>query len=279
MKILNWNLFCEGLHDHPVSNIGIYNQRMEAAIVDKLFFLNKINFDVIVDFGCADGLLLEKISQLKSNVRLIGYEIDPEELSICKSRLGDKAFITDDWTQISRELDKFKSPILCLSSVIHEVYSYTDNESAIQRFWKERVFGGDFKYITIRDMIPSNSISHELNFSEDVEKVKSNFNLKYIGSFEEIWGKLESSYQQFVHFLLKYKYTNNWEREVNENYFPLKLNELKSKIPNQYSVVYEANFVLPYIQEQVSNDFNVTIKHPTHTKMILKNNQFQDETP
>ena len=204
MKILNWLLFLEGIHDHPVTDVQLYNQRMEAAIVDKLFFIDKVDFDVIVDFGCADGLLLEKISKIKPGIKLIGYEIDPEELSICQNKLGDKAFITDDWSQISKELENFESPILCLSSVIHEVYSYTDDESSIQRFWRERVFGGDFKFITIRDMIPATDIDKEKNYFEDLKSVKSNFDLKYIGSFESVWGKLESSYQQFVHFLLKY---------------------------------------------------------------------------
>ncbi len=270
--ILNWKSFLESIDDNPVSDVGLYNQRMQASMVDKLYFLNKIKFDAIVDFGCADGMLLEEISKIKPNVELIGYEIDPVELEISRSHLKDSAFITDEWVDISNKLKSFQSPIIYLSSVIHEVYSYTEDKSAIDRFWNERVFGGDFKYVVIRDMIPCDIIDDEKKFENDVQKVRSKFDQSYINSFEGIWGKLESSYKQFTHFLLKYKYTNNWNREVRENYFPITIGELKSKIPSNYTIVYENNFILPYILDHVRNDFGVELRHPTHTKMILKRN-------
>lgn len=270
--ILTWELFIEHLHDNPIADIDIYNSRMNGSILDKLYFLDKIDFDIIVDFGCADGVLLEEISKFNKNIKLIGYEIDPQELKISREKVGRKAFITDEWVEIEEKLEKFEDTALCLSSVIHEVYSYTDDQSNIDRFWNERVFGGQFKYIIIRDMIPSSSIDSITNFNDNVKIVKEKIDKKYINSFEKIWGKMEDSYLQFTHFLLKYKYTNNWNREVQENYFPIKLNELKAKIPANYKIVLEDNFILQYINDQVKNDFGFELRMPTHTKMILKRN-------
>lgn len=272
MKIYNWNLFLESLEENPISDIELYNHRMEASIEDKLFFIKRIKFDSIVDFGCADGILLQNISNIFPSTKLIGYEIDPTELEICKSKLQNKAFVTDNWSEIVDKIKNDISPTLCLSSVIHEVYSYTNNISDINRFWNDRVFKGDFKYIVIRDMITSDTIDDEINFKDDVLKIKNKFDESYINSFEKIWGNLEDSYKQMTHFLLKYKYTNNWQREVRENYFPMTISELKSKIPSNYTIVYEKNFILEYILNQVRNDFGIELRHPTHTKMIIRRN-------
>lgn len=272
MIIFNWDLFIESLHKNPISDVNLYNQRMEASMVDKLFFIKKFKFDSIVDFGCADGILLQKISDISNDIKLFGYEIDPVELEISQIKLKDKAFITNNWDEIVANIKNDSDPTLCLSSVIHEVYSYTNDVEDLDRFWNERVFKGDFKYIVIRDMITSDIIDEENNFENDVKKIKNKFDTSYINSFEKVWGKLENSYKQMTHFLLKYKYTNNWQREVNENYFPMNVSELKSKIPSNYSIIYERNFILPYILEQVRQDFNIELKHNTHLKMILKRN-------
>ena len=271
MRISKYIQFLENINARPVGDITNYNQRMDAAIFDKLFFIGKVKFDCLVDFGCAGGLLMEKINKILPKVDLFGYDIDPSEEILAKNRLKNKAIISNNWNEIVNKVEKYNSPALCLSSVIHEVYSYSENPKSIDKFWKECVFGGNFKYIIIRDMIPSDDIDNVGDYEDDVSKVKSKINSKYIKSFESIWGKLEDSYKQFTHFLLKYKYIDNWDREVNENYLPLTISELKNKIPSGYEVVYEKSFALPYTQEQLDRDFGIKLKRPTHIKMIIKN--------
>lgn len=126
-------------------------------------------------------------------------------------------------------------------------------------------------------MIPSVEIhKNEISkFIEDVKKVEELADSKYLQSFEDRWGTIDNNYRTFVHFLLKYRYTDNWDREVNENYLPVSLETVKKKIPSSYSIVYEKNFILNFIQEQVKKDFDVEITHSTHTKLILKNNNFK----
>jgi len=62
---------------------------------------------------------------------------------------------------------------------------------------------------------------------------------------------------------------------VNENYLPITLETLKSKIPSDYSITYEDDFVLPYLRQEVKRDFNVELTHSTHVKMIIKNQSFK----
>jgi hypothetical protein len=74
---------------------------------------------------------------------------------------------------------------------------------------------------------------------------------------------------------MKYRFTDNWDREVNENYLPVSLETVKSKIPGDYKIVYEEYFLLQFLKDQVKKDFNVELTHSTHAKMILKNKKFK----
>ena len=232
MNVFNWKLFLEELvGKDPINNLQSYIDGMNYSMNDKLFFIDMLNFDVIVDFGCADGTFLKKINSINPNIKLIGYDLDNSMLSKAKSKLGKNSILTNNWDEVIRATTGFKSPLLNLSSVIHEVYSYSPM-SDINRFWKEQVFGDDFKFITIRDMIPSVEIDNKeiSQFKDDVKKVKSKANKFYLNSFESKWGSINSNYRVFLHFLLKYRFVDNWDREVNENYLPISLELLRSKL-------------------------------------------------
>ena len=277
MKILNWKLFLEELvGDKPIADFDEYIEGMKLSMEDKLFFVNRLDFDVIVDFGCANGTFLSIVKNMKPNVKLIGYDLDDTMLSKAESILGEEALLTSNWNQVVVELSKYKRPLLNLSSVIHEVYSYS-HSSVIKKFWEQQVFGGNFKWITIRDMIPSVEIHKgELkSFEDDVKRVKDLADPYYLKSFEERWEPIENSYRTFVHFLLKYRYIDNWQRELNENYLPVSLETVKKKIPSSYKIISEEDFVVPFIKEKVMEDFGILIKHSTHTKMIILNNNFK----
>ena len=277
MNILNWRLFLEEfVGDKPISDLQSYIDGMSLSIQDKLFFVDMINFDVIVDFGCADGTFLENILRIKPNIKVIGYDLDETMLSQARSRLGNKALLTSDWNEAINATNHYQNPLLNLSSVIHEVYSYSHGK-IVKKFWDNQVFGGYFKWISIRDMIPSIELGREeiTSFKDDVRKVKSKTDRFYLNSFEEKWGTINDNYKTFIHYLLKYRYTDNWDREVNEDYLPVSLETVKSKIPNNYKIVYERDFLLPFLKEQVKKDFNVDLTHSTHTKLIIKNNNFR----
>ena len=275
MKILNWLLFLEELvGEAPISNIDRYNQQMEMSMSDKLFFIDKVDFDVIVDFGCADGKTLKAIKSTIPSAKLIGYDLDDDMLSLARGVLGKNAILTNNWNEVIKEISKYKRPLLNLSSVIHEVYSYSNNMT-IKKFWNEQVFGGDFKNIAIRDMMPSIELSRNeiSSFKEDIKKIRSKSDKSYLKSFENRWGGI-GDYRNLIHYLLKYTYTDNWEREVNENYLPVSLETVKMKLPSNYKIVFEDSFILPYIKNQVKKDFNIELTHSTHTKLIIRNNKF-----
>ncbi|NBO22941.1 hypothetical protein EBU94_06355, partial [bacterium] len=83
-------------------------------------------------------------------------------------------------------------------------------------------------------------------------------------------GNIGEHYRKFIHFLLKYKYIDNWEREVNENYLPLSLETLLNKRTDNYRVYYTQSFILEKLSDEVKKDFGFEIDHTTHSKIIFK---------
>ena len=154
---------------------------------------------------------------------------------------------------------------LVLSSVIHEVYSY-GSANDIDSFW-ERVFTTGFDYIIIRDLIPSVSINR-MSDMNDVVSVMRESNGELV-RFEQVWGSIEQN-KNLIHYLMKYRYKENYSREVLENYFPLYREELLRKITKDYKVTHHDHYVLPFVKRQVKNDFDIDIVDNTHIKLILE---------
>jgi ribosomal protein L11 methylase PrmA len=248
----------------PITDYSAYNGRMELSMMDKLFFADKIDSGLIVDFGCANGALLKAIKSVRPECRVVGFDIDPTMAAFGTDLLPIKS----TWDEIKKLLPTYRSPALILSSVIHEVYHY-GSKADIDTFWSQ-VFDSGFEYIVIRDMAPSRSLDRISNIN-DVRKVYAKFlHTKLLNDFESIWGSIEGN-RQLVHFLLKYRYAEpNWEREVRENYLPLTREDLLAKIPLSYDVLFHEHYTLPYTWQSVKKDTGIEIKDPTHMKLILK---------
>ena len=76
--------------------------------------------------------------------------------------------------------------------------------------------------------------------------------------------------KNLIHYLLKYRYTENWDRELNENYLPISKEKLLSLIPKNYEVIFYEHYALPFLKEKVREDFGIILKDKTHIKLILK---------
>lgn len=163
-----------------------------------------------------------------------------------------------------------KHSVLNLSSVVHEVYSYrTDTE--IKSFWNF-VFNSKFKFICIRDMCISEEIVGRTISSNEFIHLKGKNNQhdgQRIKEFEEKWGDIQ--YQNnFVHFMLKYRYVTNWNREVRENYLPLSCENFLSIVPANYKIMYHKHFTLPFLKQKIQEDWRINFNYKTHIKMILE---------
>lgn len=259
-------------------DLSSYNENMAKGIEDKLFFLTHLDKNeeyIFVDFGCADGTLITTMFELFYkegcyNNEYIGYDISETMIDFAKTKFSyptDKVNFTNSWDEVEVGLvnNIGKKKVLILSSVIHEVYSYGTSDD-VKSFW-EKVTGCDFDYVCVRDMIPSRDIERS-NFSLS-QYIYDNYGDMYqLKDFENTWGKITDN-KNLVHFLLKYRWEINWNRELNENYFPIYVDELISNMSG-YEIDYLERFRVPFLEECWKQNFGgLEINDYTHIKAIF----------
>lgn len=71
---------------NSISDYSSYNLEMNKSLKDKLFFIDKINVDSILDFGCANGIMAEGLSKYSNIESIFGYDIDPKMISLSKRK-------------------------------------------------------------------------------------------------------------------------------------------------------------------------------------------------
>lgn len=265
----------------PFKSIASYNNAMSKNIDDKLFFakfLPKYPM-LIVDFGCADGSLISKMYELFDDrefgtlIKYIGFDISEEMINLAKSKFNyctNRVKFTSNWDEVEKELLSYTEyKVLILSSVIHEVYSYGTEES-VRVFW-DRVIHSGFHYICIRDMMYSEDMDRSTN-SVKLANWFKHFPKKFSKAYEDfvnVWGNAGNN-KNLIHFLLKYRWQINWQRELNENYFPIELNTFLSKFESMYNQTYLERFRVPFLEECWKKDFDITIDDYTHIKAIFE---------
>lgn len=260
---------------NEIADLAHYNGLMARSMIDKLFFVDKIPaVDVIVDFGSADGILIDKLQEFYPDAWLFGYDNNDEMNKLAAQRPkrhGNRQLVqfVNSWDLIQDVIgQKEKKSALILSSVIHEIYAYLEVRQ-IDTFW-ERVFNTGFDYIIIRDMIPSRSIERSADINDIAKVYRKYRKTGELNDFENNFGSIESN-RNLVHFLLKYRYTQpNWAREVKENYFPLYREDLLAMLPIEYNITYHDHFALPFLRQCIYDTFRIDLKDSTHLKLILQ---------
>ena len=250
-----------------IKNLNIYNSNMAMSMQDKLFFLDIVNdFDTFVDFGCADGTLMEYMSNLTKETKFVGIDMNQDMLDLAKEKINNGVFIKDTVPKYKTQLRE--QIALNLSSVLHEVNSYCTNADEC-KFW-DSVNNNGYKYIIIRDMV-YNDTQTRLATDEEIRKLRNFGDPKQISDFEDIWGSIKYK-KNLIHFLLKYRYKENWQREVKENYLGYSTDDIIKNINQRYKLIYRKDYVLPYLGKSVYDDFTIKINTPTHTNLIFVRN-------
>lgn len=255
-----------------IKNIHDYNTAMKKTLLDKVWFLDKIDKDtkIIIDFGGADGSMIKFIEDMFPNHFHFVYVDNNEEMrKLAKQNLSSiRERVTYvyslDTLRACLQPEELNSSVLVLNSVLHEVLSYCSKEEQNELF--EDFFLNDFKYIAIRDM-------HLFDLPTFSPTWVSEKDLnKYIDFCENHNTEKMTLEQQYVEFLLKTDYYSNWERERDEKYLWDWTKIISSYTCGKYLVDYEEEFSLPYHRRKWKRKFNVstTKKIKTHKKMLLR---------
>ncbi len=243
----------------------IYLHRMQKSVLDKMFFADKVfePIESIVDFGCANGELIKALHAFWADVRYVGYDISEKMIEAAKENVPQADFICS-WDELPVDP---RTSLINISSTIHEVYSYGTAED-VRIFW-ERIFHSGFKYVTIRDMMLSETAFAPAD-GADIARVRENTRYaRQLADYEAIWGPIKTQHD-LVHFLLKYTYTQNWDREVRENYFPVTIEDIRRMIPANYRINWQQHTPLPYIAWQAKRDFGIDLTEATHGKLVIE---------
>lgn len=250
-----------------INNLTTYNDGMRKSMADKLFFLDvmKEKPELLVDYGCADGTLLQLIHDHNPKIELAGIDMNDDMLEIASRKLPFANFKRGVVPKAMPGIDT-KVSAINLSSVLHEVYSYC-TVAQERMFWHNLNTLG-YDYIIIRDMVWNESGYLKAD-SADEEKLFRYADEKQLADFATIWGDL-SLRKNLYHFLLKYRYIKNWKREVAENYLGYSTDAIINNLSSNYSVVYRKDYILPFLYDTVKKDFEIELKNTTHTQLILK---------
>lgn len=258
-----------------IKNYNVYNNSMAKTMLDKIWFIDKISADIktIVDFGCADGTLIQFVESLfPKTYSFVG--IDNDEIMRATATKNLSGLIAEGRVKIVNSIEEIpheiaKNSVLVLNSVVHEILSYcsyVDAQNIWNSIWKLR-----FGYVAIRDM-------HYQKEVDDItiDFLRSSFFHKGY-HFSEWYDKNYYSRQDpnmIIEYLLKYRYQENWSREVNERYLWDWKNLLTFILTPNYTPIVETDFFIPFIFEQWERDYNRKIVTPfnTHKKMLFKLN-------
>ena len=248
----------------PIKNIDAYNAGMRKSMLDKIWWLDKIDDDVdtVLDYGCADGALLSMVHEMNPELILCGYDFSKDMIDLAAKNVPEGYF--SHIYGAANTFVKENQVVLVASSVFHEIENYSYDVTSEY----ERIFNNGHKYIAIRDMFISEK-SWGMSDPLTVAKVRQQYDFNKIREFEEHIGSLDFN-ENLLQFFLTYRYNENWDREVREDYFPHTIEEFLSKIPEHYEVVHFEHYTLPFVRAQVWKDFGVQLTDPTHGKILLK---------
>lgn len=272
--------------EQRIKDIQAYVNGLDGALVEKSWFLDFLpeRVTTVIDFGCADGALMQhckdrnaplgmmlhrgeplrKACRKSGELKYIGVERDAEFRARCRDRGFECYQALDDVP-----LPDTKNACLVFSSVLHEVASY----GSLEALW-DRLGAGYGRvwpsYIAIRDMAPGgyDGFSHDA-YCELSGVMHRSGRGWMLDDYERRWGRIETG-ESALHFLLKYRYEANWDREVGENYFaadPATLHRLYRK--SGYRATWSERSALHYLQQRWAEDFGFTADKTTALESFL----------
>ena len=253
-----------------------YLEKMEKSMQEKLFFIERLDLNnkILIDFGCANAVLIQRLMEMNfKNTTFVGVESNPMFLDMCKelenNSLNFKAFggllQVELYLKALKEDGDNRGVILLCSSVLHELsFKYQEYIT---------MFAHKFcDHFVIRDMIwldrygdmpleaPLKLLHKIIRRTNDLEH------------FQDFFRKRDYSFKSIAEYLLKYRYVENWETEMAEDYMSVDWRMIRNFANESCCgvVVYENVYTNTYIADHVMEDFYIDMYWPTHCQMIIE---------
>lgn len=233
-----------------------YLQRMRDGLHDKLRverYLPPEAHDVL-DVGCADGTLTLAIAAHHPSITFLGVDLDAGFVSLAREQQQATGLRNARFQQVYlRELlarpQRFDA--ILFASVLHEFFTYGEGISSVVKALAdahELLRPGGM--IVVRDMIlGSYARTATLRVAGMRARVQDGSYARTLAEFEQQWGQI-TTLSQLNHFALKYRYQENWARELPENYIGVSAEQyLQMFALLGLQVESHDVYLLPYLRE------------------------------
>ncbi len=246
-----------------MKNLNNYIKKLEKSLEDKLFFLKHIDindYSLVVEFGCANGRLLRRIEPVidKEVTKLVGFDINEEIIEIAKMISPEITFLTK-WDEVLDILkNTTKKSLIIFSSVWHEI-----NPQYYEKIFNEMK---KFTTIVIRDMKEPIQSAEPID-APTRDRIKKMVPEWQFDEFEAKWGRIDNK-KTLYRFLLMYTYLDNWDNEINEDYFSTPWAEINWTLEKDYDIIYLNSYTLEYKKTEIARIFDHHMKDITHHQVI-----------
>ncbi len=243
-----------------IQNPLTYLDRMSKPLQEKLKVAKYISKSTksVLDVGCADGTVTLALADMFPNINFLGIDLDQDFIDIANQKVEERENVRFECVYLREKLaDEERYDVVLFCSVLHEFFSYGEGISSVVKALSDARellnTGGE---IVIRDMLLySYAEKSDLWLEEILKKVRKPELLPQIDDFEKYFGKL-NSIKQVNHFLLKYMYTDNWQREVKENYTPVNFEKYDQIFEILgMTVGFQRSSTIPYLKSKWQTDF------------------------
>lgn len=246
---------------NQIANQKQYLERMGRPLQEKLKISRYIPNGAknVLDVGCANGTVTLALADLYPEINFVGIDLNEDFIKIASEKTEARKNIRFEKCFLRERLanpERFDVVLFC--SILHEFFSYGEGISTVVKALSDAheimKSGG---ILIIRDMILYDYADNSRLWVEEMtEKVKGKGGLiSQLSDFEKFFGKI-TSVKQLNHFLLKYMYPDNWERESRENYVPVSFEEYDQifKLLGM-TVLFQRSSTIPYLKEKWRSDF------------------------
>lgn len=249
---------------YSILNYDKYNKSMASSIKDKCWWVDLIptNIDTVIDYGCATGELFDYIhSNFKGRfIRFIGIDNNNEMLNNARKRNIPNAVFYNSINDI--DVDG-KRTIIIFNSVLHEILTY-DGKASLE-YILSIVKKKEISVVAVRDMFYS-GIDYETR--KEIEKFYKSTKKPSSWKSHIAHCRFKNKSKLLQEYILKYRYNENWEREVREQYLWNWYFIIKNNLSN-YFTVRNFNFRIPEQIKNIKNELGIIWTSNTHKKALF----------
>lgn len=247
-----------------IVNQKIYLERLAKPLQEKLKIIKYIpeNAKDIIDVGCADGTVTIALAKLFPDINFLGIDLDEDFIHLAQEKskgIKNLKFEKIYLRELLARPERFDVVIFC--SVLHEFFTYGEGISSVLKALADahELLNEDGRVI-IRDMILSNYTKKATLWSSGIARkiYKVKQLAPYIHDFELRFGKLNTIYK-LNHFLLKYWYTENWNREGKEHYVAVTMEDYDEIFDLLgMRVQHKEAYLIPFLKDKWMTDFDLS---------------------